>query len=135
MDFFKGYGTYSSNIIHVSPRETLKLIQKGAYLVDVREEQEYKFKTFLVDNLIHLPNSLFYENYLSLDYSNPLIFVCATGLRSKLIIEFLQAKNYTNIANMAGGIVEWERDLLPLNTDLKYQLSGSCACMLKRRNN
>ena len=40
---------------------------------------------------------------------------------------------YDNVANMAGGIVDWERDGLPINTDVNYRLSGSCMCQLKAR--
>jgi len=32
---------------------------------------------------------------------------------------------------MVGGIVDWERDGLPINTDITARLSGSCMCQLK----
>ena len=34
---------------------------------------------------------------------------------------------------MAGGLVEWERDGLPLQVNLKEELSGQCACQLKAK--
>jgi hypothetical protein len=34
---------------------------------------------------------------------------------------------------MAGGIVDWERDGLPLKTNIEERLSGSCMCQLKPR--
>jgi 3-mercaptopyruvate sulfurtransferase SseA len=40
---------------------------------------------------------------------------------------------YDNVANMAGGIIDWERDGLPLTTDISSRLSGSCMCQLKAR--
>ncbi len=46
---------------------------------------------------------------------------------------FFKDKGFENIANMAGGLVEWERDGLPLKSDKSERLSGSCACMLRKR--
>lgn len=37
------------------------------------------------------------------------------------------------IANLAGGLVEWERDELPLIIDKNEKLSGSCLYQLKTR--
>ncbi len=45
----------------------------------------------------------------------------------------MNAHGYENVANMAGGIVDWERDGLPLTTDISNRLSGSCMCQLKAR--
>jgi hypothetical protein len=55
-------------------------------------------------------------------------------LRSHEVMEFLLLKGFTNIANLAGGIVEWEQDGLPLKIDITEQLSGSCVCQLRPRN-
>jgi len=48
---------------------------------------------------------------------------------------FMNAHGYENVANMAGGIVNWERDGLSLTTDISNRLSGSCMCKLKAREN
>ena len=45
----------------------------------------------------------------------------------------MNSHGYDNVANMAGGIVDWERDGLPLTTDINNRLSGSCMCQLKAR--
>jgi hypothetical protein len=47
---------------------------------------------------------------------------------------FLINKGQSNIANLAGGIIEWDRDGLPLVINKREQLSGSCACQLKPAN-
>ena len=62
-----------------------------------------------------------------------IIFADAVGLRSKEAVIFLKGKGYDKIANMAGGIVDWERDGLPIATDIRNRLSGSCMCQLKPR--
>jgi hypothetical protein len=49
-------------------------------------------------------------------------------------MELLISRGFTKVAGLAGGIVEWERDGLPLLLDNKARLSGSCMCQLKFRN-
>jgi hypothetical protein len=55
----------------------------------------------------------------------------AVGLRSKEIVQFLIEHGYTLIANMAGGITDWEKDNLPMIVDNHQRLTGSCMCQLR----
>jgi len=64
----------------------------------------------------------------------PLIVADSVGIHSHEAMLLLQTKGFQNIANLAGGMVEWERDGLPIKVDNEYQLSGSCVCQLKPRN-
>ena len=63
-----------------------------------------------------------------------LIIADSVGLRSHEAMEFLLGQGFTNIANLAGGIVEWEHDGLPLKKDITEQLDGSCTCQLRPRH-
>lgn len=74
------------------------------------------------------------ETYLQLPKNKTLIFADAVGLRSREAVWFLKEKGIKNIANMAGGLVEWERDGLPLKVDKSEILTGSCMCTLRKRN-
>jgi rhodanese-related sulfurtransferase len=131
---FQNLGIKSQNILNLSPRETYKLCtENNAILVDVREEGLVGMKMFNVPKIVYCPNSILSENFEKLDFNKPLIFADATGLRSKEAVLFLTEKGFTNIANMAGGLVEWDRDNLPLNSDINQRLSGSCMCQLKFR--
>lgn len=133
--FFKNTGMLSSGMLHVSPKETYELCRQGAVIVDVREEYMDRFKMFDVEEIIFCPYSILKDNYQDLPKDLPLIFADAVGLHSKEAVLFLKDKdkNFNNIANMAGGLVEWERDGLPLKVDKSERLSGSCACMLRKR--
>lgn len=133
INFFQGYGIVSSDILHVSPKETVELCKKGAVLIDVREEYIRGFKIFDVEEQIYCPLSILKEKYNELPKDKPLIFADAAGLRSKEAVVFLKNQGMTNIANMAGGIVEWERNDCPLLTDNSEILTGSCMCMLRPR--
>jgi len=52
-----------------------------------------------------------------------LIFADATGLRSKQAAAYAKNAGLQNIANMAGGIIEWDRDGLPLKVDHDKRMS------------
>jgi len=133
-NLFDGFGIKSGEILHVSPRESMELCIKGAVLVDVREAYMNRFKMFDVEELIFCPLSILKETYKDLPKNKPLIFADAAGLRSKEAVVMLKSKGIRNIANMAGGIVEWERDGLPLVIDKSERLTGSCMCMLRPRD-
>ena len=132
-NIFKGYGIASCGILNISPREAHELVRKGALIVDVREENLRSFKFFDVPGLIYLPKSKLAEEFENLPSDNYLIFADTVGLRSKEAVIFLQENGLKKIANLAGGIVDWERDGLPVTTDINIRLSGSCMCQLKPR--
>jgi rhodanese-related sulfurtransferase len=63
-----------------------------------------------------------------------IIVADSSGIQGREVMELLIRRGYTKVAGLAGGIVEWERDGLPLLLDNKARLSGSCMCQLKFRN-
>jgi sulfur dioxygenase len=132
-NLFNNYGLVSSGILNVSPREAFELCGKGAVLVDVREENLRGFKSFNISGLVYLPKSKIEKEYLNFPVDIYMIFADTVGLRSKEAVIFLKEKGFKKIANMAGGIVDWERDGLPIITDISNHLSGSCMCQLKPR--
>jgi rhodanese-related sulfurtransferase len=132
-NIFKDYGIVSSGILNLSPHEALELVRRGALIVDVREENLGSFKSFDVPGLIYFPKSKLSLEYENLPSDMYLIFADTVGLRSKETVIFLKEKGLTKIANMAGGIVDWERDGLPVKLDINERLTGSCMCQLKPR--
>jgi rhodanese-related sulfurtransferase len=126
-------GFFSHGVHNLTPWESFELCEKGAIIVDVREEYLSAFKIFKVENVLYLPCSHLEELYKELPADKTLIFADAVGLRSREGVVFMNAHGYKNVANMAGGIVDWERDGLPLTTDINNRLSGSCMCQLRAR--
>jgi rhodanese-related sulfurtransferase len=134
-ELFLGKGFDNAGIRNLTPRETLDICRKGAILIDVREEYMNRFKMIDVPEVIYCPFSILEETYQNLPKDKPMIFADAAGLHSKKAVQFLIDKGFGDqIANMAGGLVEWERDGLPLIIDKSEQLSGSCMCQLRPRN-
>jgi rhodanese-related sulfurtransferase len=130
---FDNYGFVSCGIFNVSPREAYELSRKGAVIVDVREEYLNNFKNFDVPEILIFPLSKALQKLSELPRDKYLIFADTVGLRSKEAVVLLIDKGFVKIANMAGGIVDWERDGLPLKTNIIERLSGSCMCQLKPR--
>jgi rhodanese-related sulfurtransferase len=126
-------GFMAHGVLNLTPKESLSLCEKGAVIVDVREEYMNAFKMFKVEKLFYLPYSHTEQLYEQLPHDIPLIFADAVGLKSREGVLFMMAHGYENVANMVGGIVDWERDGLPLTTDVTNRLSGSCMCQLKAR--
>lgn len=132
--FFKGYGNLIDGIIHLSPREAFELCQKGAILLDVRPEIMAAYKSFDVPEYLHCYHQEISQYFHNLPVDRPIIVADAVGLRSKEIVQFLTEKGYTLIANIAGGIADWEKDGLPMIVDNHNRLTGSCMCQLRAWN-
>ena len=126
-------GFFAHGVLNLTPKESFGLCKEGAVIIDVRESYMNTFKMFHVDNILYLPYSELHKCYQDLPADQPLIFADAVGLKSREAVLFMNVHGYENVANMAGGIVDWERDGLPLTTDINDRLSGSCMCQLKTR--
>jgi len=125
---FKAHGVHN-----LTPGESYDLCSRGAVIVDVREQYLNNFKMFNVENVIYLPYRELAGSYSDLPRDRLLIFADAVGLRSRESVLFMNEHGYENAFNMAGGIVDWERDGLPLTSEISNRLSGSCMCQLKAR--
>jgi rhodanese-related sulfurtransferase len=130
---FDNHGFLSCGIFNISPREAFEMCGKGAVIIDVREEHLNKFKIFDVPETLFFPKSKLVEKLSELPKDKYLIFADTVGLRSKEAVALLKDRGFKKIANMAGGIIDWERDGLPLKINIEERLSGSCMCQLKPR--
>lgn len=130
-NFFQNRGIQINGITHLSPKEAWQASQEGAVMVDIREEFELLAKIFDVSSVLYIPNSSFMDNFELLPNDKPLIIADSVGLRSKKVVIFLQENGYANIANLNGGIVDWEKDQLPMTIDKNEMLTGSCLCQLR----
>lgn len=126
-------GFFAHGVLNVTPGDSFELCKTDAIIIDVREPYLSNFKNFKVDKVIYIPLSDLEKCYNDLPEDKPLILADTVGLKSREGVLLLNSHGYVNIANMAGGIVDWERDGLPVSTDLNSRLSGSCICQLKFR--
>ena len=134
-ELFQNTGFLSGDIYNLTPKQAYAMCQQGAVIIDVREESLSRFKMFGVPDVIYCPFSILEETYQHLPEDKAMIFADAAGLHSKEAVKLLMEKVLVDrIANMACGLVELERDELPLVIDKSEKLSGSCMCQLRPRN-
>lgn len=94
-----------------SPTEAQKLIEQGALLVDVREENEHA--EVHAQGATLLPLSELETRYRELPTGRPLVMICRSGARSARAGEFLLQNGYTDVTNMSGGTLAWVEAGLP----------------------
>lgn len=128
---FTGFGMNSGGMMHVSAREADILTKQGVILVDLRPEHEVAHKSFDVPELLRCPYPEFETLQPLLPPGKSFIIADAVGIHSKEAVRSLMEKGYDDIANLAGGFVDWEREGFPVKIDDKEALSGPCLCMLK----
>ena len=101
-------------IREITPPEAKARHDAGATLIDVREQVEW--------DAGHIPGAEFLplgqldQGIAALvpDKSTEIILQCRSGARSGRGTAQLQALGYANVVNLAGGILQWEADSLPI---------------------
>lgn len=131
LDAFRGELPRTEGVVALSPAEAYELTLRGATIVDLRETYETNFRVFAVERVVYLPWSAFEAGRAELPAGEALIFADAAGLYGRLAAQRLRAAGMTNAANLAGGMIDWDRDGLPVRKDPSLELSGQCACKLK----
>ncbi len=81
-------------------------------LVDVREPDE--FRAVRVGGSVLMPLSTFLHRHEQLPKDTPLLVLCAAGGRSASATAHLLANGWSDVTNVAGGIITWERAGLPV---------------------
>ena len=81
-------------------------------LVDVREPDEYA--TVRAQGAVLMPLSTFMLRYQQLPKDRPLLVICAVGGRSAAATAHLLGSGWTDVTNVVGGTLAWERAGLPV---------------------
>ena len=121
----------AADLHHISGKDYLSM-PENTVILDVRPLYELG-KLFDTDHVIYCPYDEIEDNLEWIPKDRDVVIADCVGLRSKEVAALLQKKGFKNIHNLAGGIVDWERDGLPINTDQSRLLTGSCMCQLKVR--
>ena len=132
-DLLTNKGMVIDGIRYLSPKETFEALRTGVILVDVRPSLQINMKAFDVEDIIYCPYSEFKNSYSCIPKDKPVVLADAVGLRSKECVKILLENGYLHVASMAGGIMDWEHDGLPLQTNSENLLNGPCLCRLRRK--
>jgi rhodanese-related sulfurtransferase len=95
----------------IDVQEAKKRVDAGALLVDVREQDEYD--SVRIPGTTLVPLSAFQQRYRELPQDRDLVIHCRSGKRSAQATDFLNENGY-NAVNIAGGILDWEQQDLPV---------------------
>ncbi len=105
---------------NVGPAAAISVINKeDAVLIDVREPSEVK--SGMINNAIHIPLSTINKRLGELDkYKDRAVLVyCRSGNRSGSVCRTLSGRGFEKVYNLAGGIMAWEDEHLPISRKRK----------------
>jgi len=101
-------GYVASNILHgvfhhVSITRIRKLLEEGAFILDVREKAEWEAGHIIGARLI--PLSELRERLEEIPRDQPVYLHCRSGQRSYNAVRALQNLGYTDVYNVSGGFI------------------------------
>lgn len=100
-------------MVEVEPQQVKEWLENDlAVIIDVREQRELSM--FSINGAIHIPMSAFDFDAIPIETDKRLVFVCAQGIRSRQVGEYLLQENKIIEAyNMTGGVAAWAQAGLP----------------------
>ena len=102
-----------ATVRELDPRQSAQLRERGAILVDVREQDEVD--QGIIPGAIHIPRG-FLEMRIEeavRDHDAPIVVYCAGGVRSIFGAEALSQMGYRDVVSMSGGFSGWKSSGLP----------------------
>lgn len=104
----------SSEIPEVDPEEAAALVEEGAFLLDVREPDEWAAGR--AQGAVHIPMGSLNERQEELPDDRRIVAVCRSGGRSGQVTAALNRAGYDAV-NLAGGTQAWHAAGLPMDAD------------------
>ena len=103
-----------STVEEIDPKTANALIEDGALLLDVRNDDEWA--TGHAPAATHMPLGELSERHTELPADRRIVVICRSGARSSRATEALVDAGY-DVVNLAGGMQAWEAQGLPCVTD------------------
>ncbi len=98
----------------ISPKEAKTLADGSqATIVDIREADERT--TERIPGSVHIPMTQLLQRKEELSSYPAAILQCASGSRSMMAAQFLEAQGLPNILDLAGGLIAWGDAGLPVD--------------------
>ncbi len=113
-----------AGVTNITNQELAALLEKGATLIDIRTEPEWRQTGIVPDSHLLM---LFDEQRRVVDpdgwikkvkqlvpLDKPVILICRVGNRTVPATQFLVRSGYKKVYNVTGGIVPWVKAGLPM---------------------
>ena len=104
----------AGGVTHVSSADAVRLINKGALVIDVRKPEEYQTGHIVNARNVALDRLKGEEDSIAKKKDKILLAVCGNGGLSSKAASLLRKAGYTNAFSLKGGIGGWRADNLPL---------------------
>ena len=113
-NLMKNKPNFTQKFTSISPQEAVFLINKDAFILDVREKTELEQGS--IKNSKHISYSSFKSSIDSIKkYSDkPTIVYCKSGVRSSSISNILTKNNFDEVYSIKGGFEAWVSENLPV---------------------
>ena len=95
----------------VTPVQAAALVDKGGFLLDVREPHEWRAGH--APGARHIPLGQLHQRMSQLPTGRPVVTICRSGSRSARAAAVL-ANEGRQVSNLAGGVHAWARAGLPI---------------------
>jgi rhodanese-related sulfurtransferase len=99
---------------HVSPADAVRLINKGALVIDVRKPEEFEKGHIVNARNVPLERVEQGEDVIKKQKNKILLAVCADGMASGRAANRLRKAGYENAFSLKGGLAGWRAENLPL---------------------
>ncbi len=97
----------------INVSQAYKLYQeKGAFFVDVREQEEWD--SFHVPGTTLIPLGQLASRLSEVPKDQPVVVICRSGNRSQSGRDILLQAGYTNVTSMDGGVNDWKTNGYPI---------------------
>ncbi len=84
-------------------------------LLDVREPNEIAISKVQNKAVMEIPIGTLEDNIDTIPTDKPIVVLCRSGRRSALAVTMLNKSGLTNVANIKGGMLDWQEQGLPLS--------------------
>jgi rhodanese-related sulfurtransferase len=97
------------------PSVTVPEIPDGAYLLDVRETDEWVAGH--APDAHHLPMAELPARIAEVPNDGDVVVVCRSGRRSGQVVSYLISRGFDNVRNLVGGMQDWSAAGRPLTSE------------------
>jgi rhodanese-related sulfurtransferase len=106
--------TDPTQLSEITVAETGDLIERGGFLLDVREDDEWEAGH--APAAVHIPMGLIAQRISDIPVDRSIVCICRSGGRSGAVATALAEAGLT-VHNLTGGMTAWEIAGLPIVTD------------------
>jgi rhodanese-related sulfurtransferase len=85
-------------------------------IIDVRDSNEWNGVLGHIAGATLIPLEQLRERAASLGQDRPIVAVCRSGARSAQAVAILEKAGFKRVANLAGGMINWNNHRLPIST-------------------